>query len=82
MTHYLTATHTCRSTLLLDYFGDRHTPPCGHCDVCVAEAQSASTPKAQAVRQTARAASTLDYLLNEHQINLSEGTPMYPTKHL
>ncbi|MDR1683766.1 MAG: RecQ family ATP-dependent DNA helicase [Candidatus Symbiothrix sp.] len=28
---------TCRSRLLLEYFGDKNANSCGHCDVCLAE---------------------------------------------
>ena len=35
MMHYVTANQTCRSRLLLAYFGETHTPNCGHCDVCL-----------------------------------------------
>lgn len=32
----------CRSQQLLSYFGETHTHPCGHCDVCVAMRHSNS----------------------------------------
>jgi ATP-dependent DNA helicase RecQ len=32
--HYATSTATCRSQLLLDYFGEKGSPVCGTCDVC------------------------------------------------
>lgn len=33
--NYVLATNTCRSQLLLQYFGEMHSKPCGGCDVCV-----------------------------------------------
>jgi ATP-dependent DNA helicase RecQ len=32
--HYATSTTTCRSQLLLQYFGESDSPECGICDVC------------------------------------------------
>ena len=32
--NYATCTTRCRSQLLLDYFGESDSPPCGTCDVC------------------------------------------------
>ncbi|MBN2744409.1 MAG: RecQ family ATP-dependent DNA helicase [Marinilabiliaceae bacterium] len=32
---YATTTHTCRSRLLLHYFGEKNTTDCGRCDVCI-----------------------------------------------
>ena len=32
---YLTNRDTCRSMLLLDYFGEYGSTPCQHCDVCI-----------------------------------------------
>jgi ATP-dependent DNA helicase RecQ len=32
--NYATSTTRCRSQLLLDYFGESDSPPCGNCDVC------------------------------------------------
>jgi ATP-dependent DNA helicase RecQ len=34
---YGSSTETCRSRILLTYFGEKDTTPCGHCDVCLAE---------------------------------------------
>ncbi|WP_372947535.1 ATP-dependent DNA helicase RecQ [Mariniphaga sp.] len=34
--HYATSTTTCRSQLLLQYFGESDSPECGICDVCLA----------------------------------------------
>lgn len=33
--HYAESDDTCRSRLLLDYFGERRTNDCGQCDVCL-----------------------------------------------
>lgn len=32
--NYTFTHHTCRSIQLLEYFGEQHAQPCGHCDVC------------------------------------------------
>lgn len=32
--HYATSTTHCRSQILLEYFGETDSPPCGNCDVC------------------------------------------------
>ena len=34
MTHFLQQTDTCRSKVMLQYFGETVTADCGHCDVC------------------------------------------------
>ena len=35
MLHYALSSDQCRSRLLLDYFGERQSHDCGHCDVCL-----------------------------------------------
>lgn len=35
MKQYLTTTTTCRSQILLNYFGQKEAPRCGICDVCL-----------------------------------------------
>lgn len=34
--HYCGQTEKCRQQLLLDYFGEKQSAPCGKCDVCMA----------------------------------------------
>ncbi|MBN2273243.1 MAG: RecQ family ATP-dependent DNA helicase [Bacteroidales bacterium] len=34
MLNYASTNDTCRSQLLLKYFGETHIPPCNYCDVC------------------------------------------------
>lgn len=38
--HYVTSTNVCRSQLLLAYFGETDSTPCGGCDVCRKNGQS------------------------------------------
>ena len=33
--HYVTTSNICRSQLLLSYFGETDSTPCGGCDVCL-----------------------------------------------
>ena len=33
--HYINTKDTCRSQLLLDYFGEKISEECGACDVCI-----------------------------------------------
>ena len=35
MVHYVTSTDTCRSRMLLSYFGQTDAHDCGQCDVCI-----------------------------------------------
>ncbi|GAB4280840.1 MAG: RecQ family ATP-dependent DNA helicase [Marinilabiliales bacterium] len=35
MLQYVTSNDKCRSMLLLEYFGQKDPPACGHCDVCL-----------------------------------------------
>lgn len=35
--HYVTSVDTCRSRLLLSYFGETNSHDCGQCDVCLAK---------------------------------------------
>lgn len=37
ITGYATEHNLCRSRYLLEYFGEKHTHNCGHCDICRAE---------------------------------------------
>jgi ATP-dependent DNA helicase RecQ len=35
--HYGASSEICRSKILLEYFGEKDTPDCGHCDVCLSK---------------------------------------------
>ncbi len=39
--NYATSTDTCRSRLLLSYFGETDSPPCGTCDICKSKSRLA-----------------------------------------
>ena len=40
MIHYISAHTTCRSRMLLEYFGQTDASDCGHCDTCLANGYS------------------------------------------
>lgn len=56
--NYFTSNATCRSTLLLDYLGERDSEPCGCCDVCLSQ-------KKQAKKETKARESAEEVLVNE-----------------
>jgi len=43
MHEYVTSENICRSTLLLQYFGETPPPPCGKCDVCTSSTRNEIT---------------------------------------
>ena len=45
MIQYAESADTCRSTLLLRYFGEEKAEPCGHCDVCLAKKKETLSEK-------------------------------------
>ncbi|MBQ9237278.1 MAG: RecQ family ATP-dependent DNA helicase [Prevotella sp.] len=60
MLRYLTSTDTCRSTMLLRYFGEDDAKPCCHCDVCLSESSTTISP-------TGEINAGLSSLLSDHQ---------------
>lgn len=40
---YITDNHTCRTKMLVQYFGEQDAPDCGTCDVCLAKKKSGLT---------------------------------------
>jgi len=62
MLHYAQSTDTCRSRMLLEYFGEQHTHDCLQCDVCLAQRGALVTPQGQ---QSAR--QQIVSLLTDHQ---------------
>ncbi len=47
MIRYAGSSDTCRQQLLLAYFGQKRTKPCGQCDVCLAQARHSGSDNAQ-----------------------------------
>lgn len=45
MINYAVCDSKCRSTLLLEYFGEKHAAPCGRCDVCVSVRDNVRLPQ-------------------------------------
>lgn len=43
MLTYATRVNACRSQMLLEYFGEKNSEPCGHCDLCL-ERNSSGLP--------------------------------------
>ena len=41
--NYVTTADKCRSSLLLEYFGEKDSAPCGRCDVCLTMRQEVAT---------------------------------------
>ena len=46
--NYVATADKCRSSLLLEYFGEKDTAPCGRCDVCVAAHRSTVSDESHA----------------------------------
>ena len=68
MLNYMQDTAHCRSHLLLEYFGEKNTHDCGHCDVCL-ERQHQTI----AHQQSPTAADAILHLLSDgHRHHLSE----------
>lgn len=51
--NYMNNSTTCRSQLLLEYFGDKSGKDCGHCDVCEYYHESKPKPKKENALQAA-----------------------------
>ena len=49
---YIKSTHTCRSALLLNYFGEKRAKPCTHCDVCAAHHTKSTDTKVESLAET------------------------------
>ena len=65
MIHYISSRATCRSRLLLEYFGQTDASDCGHCDTCRANGYAPKSTSTLQAEQTAAAIVTL----------LSDGKP-------
>ena len=74
MIDYATALRTCRSRMLLAYFGEKTTRDCGHCDVCL-DSQGAgrdrkSLKEAEEMILELLADSEVHYVSQLHQLNI------------
>lgn len=67
MLGYALSADKCRSTILLEYFGEKEAAPCGGCDVCVAK-RAAAKPSSIEVSQAA----VLQLLADNKQHSLDE----------
>ena len=59
---YATENHTCRSRVLLDYFGETTADDCGQCDVCLAKKKKGGSKSRQHDLR-----SLITHLLADHQ---------------
>jgi ATP-dependent DNA helicase RecQ len=67
MLHYAESKIHCRSTLLLNYFGERHSSPCGICDVCLNEKRTNLHEK-----EVNEIATQIKSLLSKNELLLNE----------
>jgi ATP-dependent DNA helicase RecQ len=65
MANYLSESKICRSTKLVNYFGEKDIPPCGICDVCIANKHLESNDK-----EEKRRIFELRILLANHALSL------------
>lgn len=49
MKHYITASQGCRSQMMLQYFGETSSQPCGHCDLCLTQPQADASDISQRI---------------------------------
>ena len=83
MIDYVTETDICRSTFLLEYFGQTESAPCGTCDVCRDRKRKASTSdEAEAlvksfIIEEKSGVYTMADFSGKFNAFLSEGTPDY-----
>ncbi len=52
--HYVTSSNICRSQLLLNYFGETDSTPCGGCDVCLRRKKFSAPAAAEAIARRTR----------------------------
>ena len=60
MLAYASEEDECRSVFLLRYFGQEHSAPCGHCDVCKEKGVQKEPGWAERLREA-----MMDYILRE-----------------
>lgn len=61
--NYVQDKNHCRSQMLLAYFGEKNSKPCGQCDVCVANAENVLTEE-----QFEKYSKKIIEVLNEHPV--------------
>lgn len=78
MIRYLT-TESCRSVLLLSYFGEKNTPECGQCDVCRAKQKKGELPDIEVPLHNlvAKGGSSIEDLINAFPHHMKEEVVKY-----
>lgn len=67
--HYITQDETCRNRLLLDYFGEKTSEPCHHCDVCTSiEGEETTEGNSQQVSQDSNQQTNHQLITDRQQI--------------
>jgi ATP-dependent DNA helicase RecQ len=75
MLGYADEAHTCRSRLLLSYFGETQTENCGQCDVCLAQKQQDKVKLKNVSEQIAAKLSEQALTVRQITDNLNNYTP-------